>query len=95
MEYNQITLNSDGKYLYELIRKELGKITVVITLNTRGYVWADYFNDYYFCNFGIGKKQSFLRFRQDYSLGPLYPNGPVDNCGFIFYFFFRGPKDGN
>ena len=95
MEYEQLALNSDGKYLYKLIRKELGKITVVITLNTRGYLWADYFNDYYLINFAFGEKQSFLQIAQEYQYGSLFRNGPVDNCGFIFYFFLRGPKDGN
>ena len=31
---------------------------------------------------------------QEYGDGPIYPNGPGDYWGVIYYFLLRGPVDG-
>ena len=54
--FDQITLNSDGKYYYNFIQNKMEDITIIVSINTQGYTYTEYYNDQYLLqNFAFGK----------------------------------------
>ena len=45
--FDQITLNSDGKYYYNFIQNKMEDITIIVSINTQGYTYTEYYNDQY------------------------------------------------
>ena len=48
----------------------------------------------YFIDLHLENKLELFTMEQRFEYGPIYPNGPVDNWGFMYYFLLRGPVDG-
>ena len=94
--FEQITHDSFGKYHYDFVQEQIGKITIIVSINTQGYVWADYYNDtYLYYHFAFGTKLGLYALEKSYGYGPMYPNGPSDNSGAVLYFLLRGPVNGS
>ena len=54
--FDQITHDSFGKYHYDFVEEQIGKITIIVSINSQGYVWADFYDDMYiFYKFAFGK----------------------------------------
>ena len=54
--FENITLDSDGKFNYNFTITKMGDITIIVSINTQGYTWNEYYNDQYlFFNLAFGK----------------------------------------
>ena len=45
--FENITLDSDGKFNYNFTITKMGDITIIVSINTQGYTWNEYYNDQY------------------------------------------------